>query len=46
MRLETEGAGLGLFISKNIIERHGGEIWFSSEEGLGTTFWIKLPVKK
>jgi len=44
--LETEGAGLGLFISKNIIERHGGEIWFRSEEGQGTTFWIKLPVKK
>lgn len=44
MRMETEGSGLGLFISKNIIEAHGGKIWFESKEGQGTTFYVSLPV--
>lgn len=46
MRLETEGSGLGLFITKNIIEAHGGKIWFESEENKGTTFYFTLPIKK
>ena len=44
MRMETEGSGLGLFISKNIIEAHGGKIWFESKEREGTTFYVVLPV--
>ena len=44
LKLETEGSGLGLFIAKNIIEAHGGRIWFESEEGSGTTFYFTLPV--
>ncbi len=44
MRMEVEGSGLGLFISKNIVEAHGGKIWFESKEGQGTTFYIVLPV--
>jgi len=44
VRLQTEGSGLGLFMVKNIIERHGGKISFTSEENKGTTFTFTLPV--
>jgi signal transduction histidine kinase len=35
--------GLGLSISKQIIETHGGNIWFESNDGIGTTFYVYLP---
>lgn len=35
--------GLGLYISKQIVEAHGGKLWFKTEEGSGTTFYIFLP---
>lgn len=37
--------GLGLYITKQIVEAHNGNIWFKSEPGRGTTFYVELPVK-
>lgn len=42
----TEGTGLGLFISKGIINLSGGEIGFRSKEDKGSTFWFTLPIAK
>lgn len=44
LRRSTTGAGLGLFLSKAIVEAHGGQIWARSELGRGTTFFVSLPI--
>jgi len=41
-----EGSGLGLYIAKKLVEMMRGEIWFESEEGRGTTFYVKIPFVK
>ena len=39
-----KGVGLGLVLCKEFTELQGGRVWFESEEGVGTTFWISLPM--
>lgn len=41
---KTSGMGLGLAIVKNIVENFSGKIWFETESGKGTTFYIEIPV--
>jgi signal transduction histidine kinase len=38
------GSGLGLFTTKNIVEKHKGKIWFENVDGGGTTFFVTLPI--
>jgi len=43
--IDSSGSGLGLFISKIVINLSNGKIWFESKENKGTTFYFTLPIK-
>lgn len=42
---EIAGVGLGLYIVRQIVERHGGAVWVDSEVGRGSEFCVSLPIK-
>ena len=46
LRPDMSGLGIGLYIVKEIIERHYGWLWVESEPDKGSTFWFTLPVNK
>ena len=44
VRNEVDGNGFGLYVAKGSVEAQGGKIWFKSEQGKGTTFFVELPL--
>ncbi|MER3329950.1 MAG: HAMP domain-containing sensor histidine kinase, partial [Candidatus Kapaibacterium sp.] len=42
---DEKGTGLGLLLTKEMVEKNGGQIWFESELGKGTTFFVSFPAE-
>jgi len=46
IRTEPDGSGIGLYISKDIIEKHGGSLWYESSSEKGSSFHLALPMRQ
>lgn len=44
LKMGVDGTGLGLSIVKGLVEMHSGEVWFDSEVGKGSTFYVSMPL--
>ena len=40
---KPEGMGIGLCVSRSIVEKHGGRLWATANDGPGVTFWLSIP---
>jgi signal transduction histidine kinase len=45
-KMQTGGSGLGLYLSKAMVEVMNGDIWFESRHGKGSTFFLSIPISK
>jgi signal transduction histidine kinase len=41
---EITGTGSGFYLSRELVDLHGGQLWFEFTEGAGTTFFMKIPI--
>jgi signal transduction histidine kinase len=41
---QADGAGIGLYITRSLVEMHGGRVWFESEFDKGSTFYATFPI--
>jgi PAS domain S-box-containing protein len=46
VELDIAGTGLGLSLARDLVALHHGDIWFESELGAGTTFFVRLPIEQ
>lgn len=46
VELDVAGTGLGLSLARDLVYLHNGDIWFDSEVGVGSTFYVRLPVEQ